>query len=109
MRVSLSLADPWEMGETLGWPTILGSVIHHSADAWLVEVLEPFTYADAEYRFIVVTARHAERPLAASEAQDVPCNMIRTTHERMSAGHPCDVSWWRGGGAMIGSIKAVGP
>ena len=60
VRVALSLTDPWDMGEALGWPTILASVIHRSANSWLVEVIEPFTYADTEYRFIVVSARHAE-------------------------------------------------
>lgn len=95
------------MGEALSWPTILASVIHRSANAWLVEVIEPFTYANAEYRFIVVSARHAEESLAAAGSQEVPCNMIRTTRERASAADPCDVSWWRGGGAMIGSITAA--
>ena len=107
MKVVVSLSDPWDMGEALGRDTILASVIHRAANAWLLEVIEPFIYEDVEYRFIVVSPRHAGKSLAGSVSQDVPCNMIRTTPERAMAADPCDVSWWRGGGAMIGAIRAA--
>lgn len=107
MRVVLNLSDPWEMGEALGWPAILGTVVHTDATSWLVEIDRPFVYANAEYRFLVVSVRHVGKSLANADSEHASCNMIRTTPERASSASPCDVSWWRGGHAMIGSVRAV--
>ena len=105
MRVVIKLSDPWEMGETLGWPAISGTVAHGDAASWLVELDRPFVYANVEYRFLVVSSRHEDKSLANAVSEDVPCNIIRTTPERASSESPCDVSWWRGGHAMIGSVR----
>jgi hypothetical protein len=102
----IKLSDPWEMGEALGWPAIPGTVVHSDAASWLVELDQPITYANADYRFLVVSSRHEGMPLAKAALEDVPRNMVRTTAERASSESPCDVSWWRGGHAMIGSVRA---
>jgi hypothetical protein len=106
MRVVIKLSDPWEMGEALGWPAISGTVAHSEAASWLVELDRPFVHANAEYRFLVVSSRHEDKSLANAVSEDVLCNIIRTTPERASSESPCDVSWWRGGHAMIGSVRA---
>jgi hypothetical protein len=106
MRVVINLSDPWEMCEALGWPAISGIVAHSDAVSWLVKIDQPFVHANAEYRFLVVSPRHEDKSLANAVSEDVPCNMIRTTPERASSESPCDVSWWRGGHAMIGSVRA---
>jgi hypothetical protein len=94
------------MGEALGWPTISGTVAHSEAASWLVELDRPFVHANAEYRFLVLFSRHEDKSLANAVSEDVLCNIIRTTPERASSESPCDVSWWRGGHAMIGSVRA---
>lgn len=104
MRVVLQLSDPWEMGEALDWPHILGTVVNNNGDSLLVEIDHPFEYDNMEYRFVVVSPRHEGIPLKNAASEVVPCNMIRTTTERAHSNNPCDVSWWRGGHAMIGSI-----
>lgn len=110
LKVVIRLSDPWDLGEALGWPAIPGTVAHGEADSWLVELDRPFVHANAEYRFLVVCARHVGRPLANAVYEDVPCNMIRTTAERAASESSCDISWWRGGHAMIGTIRAhAGP
>lgn len=97
------------MGEALGWPAIFGTVAHADAASWLVEIDRPFVYANAVYRFLVVSARHEGKPLASANSELVLCNMIRTTPERASSSSPCEVSWWRGGHAVIGSVSAAQP
>jgi hypothetical protein len=104
MRVVLRLSDPWELGEALGWPAIRGTVTHRDDSAWLVEIDKPFTYATAEFRFLVVSQRLQGSPLASATTEAVPCNMTLTTTERAFSESPCDLSWWRGGYAMIGTM-----
>ena len=106
MRVVLKLSDPWEMGEALRWTAISGSVVHIDHGCWLIEIDRPFVYDSAEYRFLVVSPRHEGKSLSMAVSDSIPCNMIRTTPEHASSKSPCDVSWWRGGHAMIGSIVA---
>ena len=106
MTITLSLSDPWELGEALGWPMLAGTVVHRRAEAWLVELAQPFTHLGVEYRFLVVSARHADNTLADSASKTIACNIVRTTPDRASKADPCDLSWWRGGGAMIGSIAS---
>lgn len=105
MRVAIKLTDPWEMGDVLGWAAIPGTVLRRDAASWLVELDTPVLYSNTEYRFLIVSSRHGDIPLAEATLQDVSCNMIRTTTERASSTAPCDASWWRGGHAMIGSIR----
>lgn len=107
MHVTLSLSDPWEMGEALGWPTLRGAVVQRGAEAWLVELTEPFSHSGTEYRFLVVSARHFDSPLANAATQQIACNVVRTTEERASGPDACDLSWWRGGCAMICSITGT--
>lgn len=107
MRVVLALSAPWEMGEELGWPAIPARVIHRDSEAWLVEIDQPFDHGGASYRYLVISARHEGDELAQCAWGPVPCSMIRTTAERAASTSPCDVSWWRGRSAMIGSIEAA--
>jgi hypothetical protein len=104
MRVVLRLSDPWELGEALGWPAILGTVIHSDGCAWLVEIAKPFTYANVEFRFLVVSPRYEGSLLASAAIEAVSCNMTLTTPERARSELPCDLSWWRGGHAMVGTM-----
>ena len=104
MRVVLRLSGPWELGEALGWPAIRGTVTHREESAWLVEIDKPFTYATMEFRFLVVSPRLQGSPLASAASEAVLCNMTLTTPERAFSDSPCDLSWWRGGHAMIGTM-----
>ena len=108
MKVLLQLSDPWSMGEALGWPKICGTVAHRGSESWLVEIDQPFVYEDTEYRFVVISPRHVGEQLIGADVATVSCAMIRTTREFAESASPCDVTWWRGGHSMIGSVVAVG-
>lgn len=106
-KVRLQLSDPWEMGVALGWRSISGSVTYVEDVDCLVELDVPFDYEGTRYQYLVISARHEGKPLAQADSIEVPCNMIRTTPELAVSDHPVDTSWWRGGGAMIGTVAVV--
>ena len=64
IKVTLQLSDPWELGEALGWPSITGVVSDVTDESWLVELDEPFDYEGTRYQYVVITARHEDKPLA---------------------------------------------
>ena len=105
IKVKLQLSDPWKMGEALGWQPFTGLVSDLTGDSWLVELDEPFDYAGTRYQYMVISARHESKPLTMATSGAVPCNMIRTAAERAVSDNPCDISWWRGGHAMIGTVS----
>jgi hypothetical protein len=105
MTVELRISDPWELGEYLGWRTLESLVLREDRDAWLVELVQPFRYHDGEYRYIVVESRHQGTELSQIYGgAEISCNVTVTTAERAKSDQPCDISWWRGGHAMIGSV-----
>ena len=106
VTVELSLSDPWKLGEYLRWRSLEALVLREDHDGWLVELVQPFQYQDREYRYVVVQSRHEGEELAqVSEGVEISCCMTLTTVERANSDNACDVSWWRGGHAMIGSIR----
>jgi hypothetical protein len=109
LRVTITVSDPWDLGEAIAWQAIRGAVAHMQADAWLVKVDSPFVHSDLEYQYLVVSPRHVDSRLERATSEQVECNIIRTTPERASSAAPCDVSWWRGGGAIIGALAAEDP
>jgi hypothetical protein len=73
LRVTITVSDPWDLGEAIAWQAIRGAVAHMQADAWLVKVDSPFVHSDLEYQYLVVSPRHVssrlERNLRASRVQ----------------------------------------
>ena len=104
MRVVLAVSDPWGLGEAIEWQPIPGSVVHMEGDVWLVKVDAPFVHSDIEYHYLIASPRHAGSTFVQAGLKQVPYNVIRISAERALSATPCDLAWWRGGGAMIGAI-----
>lgn len=63
-----------------------------------------------EYSHLVAAVRHENRTIKdAMSGKHVLCALILVPSEKFDPTKPCDVSWWRGGGASIGDICAVLP
>jgi len=105
MPYILQVSDPFELaGQTLEVDLRL-----EKPSAWLVELVDPISIQDTEYRYLVVNARHEGKELGVSKTgKAVPCNMTRIPAARARTDNPCDLSWWRGGHAMIGTIRKGG-
>jgi hypothetical protein len=59
---------------------------------------------------LVAYVRHENRTLnEIMDGRAVLCALTLVPDEKFDPKKPCDVSWWRGGGAAIGDIRAVTP
>lgn len=57
---------------------------------------------------LVAAVRHENRNLNdIMDGNAVLCALTLVPDEKFDPSRPCDVSWWRGGGATIGDIHAV--
>lgn len=59
---------------------------------------------------LVASVRHENRTLhEIMNGSAVLCALTLVPDEKFDPVKPCDVRWWRGGGAAIGDIRAVTP
>jgi hypothetical protein len=57
---------------------------------------------------LVASARHANTSLDdILSGKPAPCALTLVPLDKFDPLNPCDVSWWRGGGAVIGDIRAA--
>lgn len=57
---------------------------------------------------LVASARHENTSLDdILSGKPVPCALTLVPLDKFDPLNPCDVSWWRGDGAVIGDIRAV--
>lgn len=66
------------------------------------------TPSGTECRHMVVSARHENTSLEdILSGKPVLCALTLIPLGKFDPLNPCDVSWWRGGGAATGDIRAV--
>jgi len=64
------------------------------------------TIGGKKYERFVCEMRHEGTSLInALEPEGVPCNGTAIPGSRLKEAKQLDVSWWRGGGAVIGNLK----
>ena len=74
-------------------------------DAVLLRLHSPFDYDNKAIEYAVASVRLEGDTLTNLEdGEYVLCNVTFITKERATSEDPLDLSWWRGGGAMITSI-----
>lgn len=120
-----SLSDPWTLGETIGWQPIKIIVVKHGirpqssygkeSESILIKVVHPFVFEGTKYEYLVASPRHEGDSFGTlGQGENVFCSLIRVTEEQAMSNKPFDLSWWRGGGALIGTVildgrAGVGP
>jgi hypothetical protein len=100
-RVVISANDLLEGGRS-------GRVIADKGRAIAVELSGAVLLSDGRAcSHLVASVRHENRTLEEiMEGTSVLCALTLVPDENFDIAKPCDVSWWRGGGAVIGDIRA---
>ena len=111
MRVSLTISDPWEVGEALGWERLPGELLlrvhdEHGGRA-LIKLDSPITYGGSTWRFVVAAPRLVGKGLAGLDGgETVGCGFIGICDQQASSSLALDTSHWRGGLAFIAGLEA---
>lgn len=110
MKVIIKITDPWELGEFLDWKSLEGSILllsRSDGESALVKLDDPFTYKNIFCEYLIVSPRHKEGKFDdLIEEQSIFCNLIRISQEQADSKNPFNLSSWRGGIAIIGSIES---
>jgi len=109
MRISVSISDPWELGEALKWQPLQGELLQmvndeHGGRA-LIKLDNAINYRGSSWRYVVATSRHQGRPIAEIQNGKVASAFTGISEQQAESSSPLDTSNWRGGLAFVGDIE----
>jgi hypothetical protein len=113
MRVSLTISEPWEIGEAMNWRPMTGEllrteIIDGRATA-LLQLDEPIVFEGNSWPYLVAVPRHTGHSLAEiHDGKSVSISMTAITAQQATSVKPCDLSRWRGGLACIAEVSLAG-
>jgi hypothetical protein len=109
--IVLKISDPWDLGESLGWQPLPGSIIsvneEKNPSAVLVKLDAPFQFRTYDCQFFIASPRHLGDQLdQVARGMPLFCGLTRISTEEARSANPFDLSRWRGGVAIIGELQA---
>ena len=112
MRISISISDPWELGEALRWKSLQGELLRmvndeHGGRA-LIKLDEVIDYRGSNWRYVVAVPRYQGNDIAALHTgKKVLAAFTGISDQQAESTNALDTSNWRGGLAFIGDIEAT--
>jgi len=109
LSINITVSDPWEFGCGPFSAMILrkGKDID-SPDYYplLIRFDIPVEYKGEECRFFVAKSHNSKESIEGLlMGETLTCNLIMISKERAEQQDPFDISWWRGGCALLADIK----
>lgn len=109
MRVSVTISEPWELGEATNWHSIPAELIRteivNGRPVALLKLDEPIIVATSSWPYVIAAPRHAGDWIAELHlGTSVAVSMTGITAQQAMSEKPCDISGWRGGLACIGEV-----
>jgi len=116
--VKIRLSEPWDLGESIQWNPLVAVIIDEGMyeefyspqriAALMLELQTPLVHDDSEFKFIHGSARFEGESILD----------LRRPGDRLHGTFICiptdkyvegslDVSWWRGGLAIIGELELL--
>lgn len=113
-QVEVTVSDPWEFGTQHGTGPFAATVLRAGRgetgqEALLLRLRAPLAYRGVNCEYLVASPRHTSGSLSALTAGGgaVSCGFTVIGEERAAAPDPLDLSWWRGGVGLIGTLRRV--
>jgi len=115
--MTLVLSDPWDLGEAILWNLLVCDVLKEgvrpassfgvASEAILLRLRNPFVFNDVQFEYLQGSPRHEEASVndLHKVGSSLFCSFVRIPVDRVDAQPPLDLSWWRGGGAFLGTLS----
>ena len=109
-NISLSVAEPWELGEALSWRCLKGcivkSVTNKNGGRALIKLSDPLTFEGLAWRYVIAEPRHEESRIdALRSGEKLLCGFIGIAETQAKSAGPFDTENWRGGLSFIGDFE----
>lgn len=109
MRISISISDPWELGEALKWQPLRGELLQTANDEHggraLIKLDDGVNYHGSNWRYVVAAPRHQGNEIAALQTgKKLLGAFTGISDQQAESANPLDTSNWRGGLAFTGEV-----
>lgn len=112
-KINLIVSDPWEFGSQHGTGPFSGRILGASFDsssnedvAVLLQLDDRLSFKGQSVEYFVVTPRLEEDDLRSlADGALVGVNLTRITEEQACSNDPFNLTRWRGGLTLIGSLE----
>jgi hypothetical protein len=110
MRISISITDPWELGEVLKWQPLRGELLQivndeHGGRA-LIKLDDAINYRGSNWHYVVAAPRHQGNEIARLQTgKKVSGAFTGMSDQQAESRSPLDTSNWRGGLAFTGDVE----
>ena len=113
IKVSIVISDPWDFITEQGEGPITGKIIKVGANSWkpgqdaiLIHIDTPLKFKGVCCEYFIATPRHELESIAAlKDGNAIVCNFARIPSDKANSNNPFDLSWWRGGIALVGTLQ----
>lgn len=107
-RITIGISDPWEFHDTYSLDSFEGKVVLMEPNAFLVEIVDVDVISRLKSSHAVCGFRYEGERYEGVGSASVPVGITFVDREHASEmidSMKIDLSWWRGGGAAIGSVS----
>jgi hypothetical protein len=112
LTVEITVSDPWEFVTEHGSGPFAAAVVAaaqgagSSQDLMLLRLAVPISHGSAICEYFVAGERSDHDRLAdLLRDKAINCTLTRVPPEQALTNSPVDLSWWRGGIALLGSVR----
>lgn len=108
--ISITVSDPWELGESQGWDPLLGSVVD-STDAYeggraLIHLRRPLSHKNATCQYLIAAPRHENVNIGGLfTGTPVFCALTGITDQEAASEAPFNLRSWGGRVNFIGEVN----
>jgi hypothetical protein len=110
MQISISVSDPWELGEALKWQSLRGELLQmvnddHGGRA-LIKLHDAVNYRGSVWRYVVAAPRHQGNEIAGLQTgKKVLAAFTGISDQQAESSGALNTSNWRGGLAFVGDLE----
>jgi hypothetical protein len=111
-KVAILVSDPWDFVTEHGTGPFRATVLQLSdsdpGGSILVQLQNPLVYKGIRCEYIIVSPRYdGEDILSLASGKFLCCSLTQLPADRVDSADPFDLSWWRGGIGLLGSIRRL--
>lgn len=105
MKLLFTVAEPWVFETNNGFSSFEVIIEAVKGSSLLLKANDPIRVDKCEYRMLVCSPRLEGVQIdEIVVGTSISCSVTCLSNERASQSNPFDLSWWRGGGALLGSV-----
>lgn len=112
MNVIISLSEPWELGERLGWRPLAGQVVTTVLDdaggQVLIRLQEPLLLGNSSWHYVIASPRHEGSTIAAlEEPEGLIGAIIGVPDDKAESRQPFTAGRRPSTAYFIGTVRAI--